>query len=300
MDSSEILDAHVHLYGPEAAADPEGWGLYRQEPHWVDTVAPSDRVSIQGWSTPELLIRHMNEAGIAACVLLGWYWERQETCDLQNAWYLEWSAQHPGRFIPFATVQPAAGPRALDSLRRALDQGMKGIGELLPVAQGYGLEDPVFLKVMKLADERRLPVTLHATDPEKGPRAGPPTPLGPLLDLALRFPNASIILAHFGGGLAFRGMQDGRPLPPNLYFDTAASPLLYAPDVYPQSVERSGEDRILYGSDYPLLVYPRRTREPGLRPMVEEILGSGLGPTSCTSVLGGNLRRILARGIATG
>ena len=109
MATVEIVDAHVHLYGPEASADPAGWGLARGEAAWVECVAPRGRTSIQGWSNPVLLIQHMDRAGIAACVLQGWYWQRQETCELQNGWYLDWCRRFPGRFLPFATVQPAAG-----------------------------------------------------------------------------------------------------------------------------------------------------------------------------------------------
>jgi len=300
MPAPGILDAHVHLYGPEASADPKGWGLARGEHHWVACVAPEGRRSIQGWSNPVLLIQHMDRAGIEACVLQGWYWQRQATCELQNGWYLDWSRRFPGRFIPFATVQPADGPAALESLERSLDAGMKGIGELLPQAQGYPLDHPVFQGVMALAAARGLPVTLHATDPEKGPAAGPPTPLGPLVDLARSFPRASVILAHYGGGIAFRGMPDGKPVPQNLFFDTAASPLLYDGNVYARSVDRVGEYRLLYGSDYPLLVRPRKMGEPGFEPALQEIADAPLTKEARALLLGGNIRRLIARGLAPG
>jgi hypothetical protein len=300
METPEILDAHVHLYAPEAAADPAGWGNSRGEPGWVACVAPVGRRSIQGWSTPEALIAHMDEAGVAACILQGWYWQRQETCELQNAWYREWVARYPGRLIAFASVQPAAGRRALVCLERSLDAGMRGIGELLPQAQGYTLDDPWFLKVVEVAEARRLPITLHATDPEAGAAAGPATPLGPLVGLARDHPKATFILAHLGGGLAFRGLPGGEPLPENLYFDTAAAPLLYDTGVYRRAVDRVGAERILYGSDYPLLVHPRKKREPGFELQLAEIAAAGLGPRERAQVLGQALRRILAQGLAPG
>jgi predicted TIM-barrel fold metal-dependent hydrolase len=300
METPEILDAHVHLYAPEAAADPAGWGNARGEPGWVACVAPAGRRSIQGWSTPERLIANMDEAGVAACILQGWYWQRQETCELQNGWYQEWAKRYPGRLIAFAAVQPAAGSRALGSLERSLDAGMRGIGELLPEAQGYTVEDPWFLKVVEIAEARRLPLTLHATDPEAGAAAGPATPLAPLVGLARDHPGATFILAHLGGGLAFRGPPGGEPFPDNLYFDTAAAPLLYDAGVYRRAADRVGAGRILYGSDYPLLVHPRRTREPGLGLQLAEIAAAGLEPGERAQVLGQTLRRILARGLAPG
>jgi hypothetical protein len=240
----------------------------------------------------------MDEAGIDACVMLGWYWERQETCEMQNGWYLEWMKRHPGRLIGFATVQPAAGQRAVVALERALEAGLRGVGELLPQAQGYTLQDPSFRKVIEVAARRRIPVTLHATDPKAGPAAGPATPLEGYIRLARDFPEATLILAHWGGGLAIRGAVDGVPLPANLYFDTSASPLLYGSGVFREAIERVGATRILYGSDYPLILYPRTERAPGFTRFLKEIAGAGLDATERAQIMGSNMRRLLSPGLA--
>ncbi len=300
LEPSGILDAHIHLYGPEASADPAVWGAAHGEPGWVECVAPSGRRSIQGWSDPGALISDMDAAGVGTCVLQGWYWQRQETCDLQNGWYLDWTRRHPGRLLAFAAVQPAAGRRALEALERALDSGMRGVGELLPQAQGYDLGDPWLRRTVELAIARRLPLTFHATDPAAGPAAGPATPLGAYASLARAYPEATIILAHWGGGLAFRGEDGCDPLPGNLYFDTAASPLLYDPGVFRRALDRVGPSRILYGSDYPLLLYPKASRTPGFRPFLDEIASAGLSPAERELVLGGNMRRLLSAGLAPG
>ena len=47
----------------------------------------------------------------------------------------------------------------------------------------------------------------------------------------------------------------------NVWFDTAASPYLYVPDIYRIAGEIMGFDRILFGSDYPLLRPERYFRE---------------------------------------
>ncbi|HEY4989182.1 MAG TPA: amidohydrolase family protein [Opitutaceae bacterium] len=298
MTGSGIVDAHVHLYPAEAAASPASWGLAHGESGWVRCVAPEGRRSIQGWSDPDKLVAHMDEAGVEAAVLLGWYWERQETCELQNAWHLEWVRRHPTRLLAFAAVQPAAGNRAVDALERALDSGLRGVGELLPQAQGFTLGDPAWVRVMELVSARRVPVTLHATDPEAGPAAGPKTPLGDYLRLARDYPGATIILAHWGGGLAFRGAPEGDSLPQNLYFDTAASPLQYDTGVFRRALGRVGAARILYGSDYPLLLHPRQSREPGFTRFLAEIDSAGLDAGERRQILGANMRGLLAPGLA--
>lgn len=292
-----IVDAHVHGYPAEVSAAPAAWGRAHGEEGWTRCVAPEGRRSLQGWSDADALVADMDRAGIETCVLLGWYWERQETCDLQNGWYAAWIRRHPGRLRAFAAVQPAAGVRAVSAVAAALDSGLVGIGEMLPQAQGFSLADPAWRSVMALASERGAPVTLHATDPEAGPNAGPPTPLGDYIALARDFPAATVILAHWGGGMAFRG-HEGEALPPNLYFDTAASPLLYDPGVFRRAVDAVGAGHILYGSDYPLILYPKGERVPSFAPFLREIAAAGLTPEESEQIMGANMRRLLPRGLA--
>jgi predicted TIM-barrel fold metal-dependent hydrolase len=296
---SGIVDAHIHMYPPEVARDPAAWGEAHSEPAWANCVAPRGRRSIQGWSDPDALIADMDEAGVAACVMLGWYWERQETCDLQNGWYADWIRRHPTRLMGFAAVQPAAGHASLVALERALDTGLCGIGELLPGGSGSFVGDTWWRRVFEVAAARRLPVTLHATDPSAGPAAGPPTDLGGYVLIAREFPEVPIILAHWGGGLALRDFPglDG-PLPDNLYFDTAASPLLYDRGVFRGAADRVGAARIIFGSDYPLILYPREARKPGFSRFLAEIAAAGLTAGEREAVMGSNIRRLLAPGLA--
>ena len=79
----------------------------------------------------------------------------------------------------------------------------------------------------------------------------------------------------------------------NVYYDTAATPLLYHQDVYQAVVSIVGPQKILYGSDYPLLVYPRQEKVPGFSRLLDEIRGSGLSPDELDLVLGGNIARLL-------
>jgi uncharacterized protein len=295
-ERSGIIDAHVHGYPAEVAAAPARWGREHGEPGWTRCVAPEGRRSIQGWADCDALVGDMDSAGIETCVLLGWYWERQETCELQNTWYLEWIRRHPDRLVAFAAVQPAVGQAAVDALQRSLDAGLGGIGEILPQAQGFSLQDPSWRKIAAIASARGIPVTLHATDPEAGPAAGPPTPLADYVALARDFPGANFILAHWGGGLAFREFVGEQELPMNLYFDTAASPLLYDIDVFRSAVTKVGASRILYGSDYPLILYPKTERVPSFKTFLDEIATAGLDKVDSESIMGSNMRGLLGLG----
>jgi len=292
-----IIDCHVHFFPEEVSADPRKWGTEHREPWWITCVAPLGRRSIQGWATPAVLLRDMDRAGVEKCVLLGWYWENQATCDLQNRWLIDSVQAHPDRLLGFAAVQPRAKQLAADSLKRALDGGLCGIGELFPQAQGYAFRDPYFERIIEIAIDRNAPINLHVTDPLiVTTMASKATPLEGFVRLAKRFPAAKLILAHWGGGLPFYELnRQLRAILQNVSYDCAASPLLYSNRIFRQVIDLIGADRVLYGSDYPLLVYPREQKAPEFKRFLNEIVSVDLTAEEQEKVLGENLLRLIGR-----
>jgi uncharacterized protein len=292
-----IVDSHIHFYPEEVSADPVKWGTEHREPWWIDCVAPPGRRSIQGWASAATLLRDMDRAGIEKCVLLGWYWEKQETCDLQNAWFNGLIKAHPDRLLAFATVQPRAEQAALNSLQRALDAGFCGVGELFPQAQEFAYDNPHFLRILQIATDRGTPVNLHVTDALVPTKAAiRATPLENFIRLAKDFPALKLILAHWGGGLPFHELNPRlREILRNVSYDCAASPLLYDKRVFRQVIDLVGADRVLYGSDYPLLLYPGEQREPEFKRFLNDVVTAGLTVEEQEKVLGKNLLRLVGR-----
>jgi predicted TIM-barrel fold metal-dependent hydrolase len=137
--------------------------------------------------------------------------------------------------------------------------------------------------LLELAAELKLPVNLHVTDPASRKFPGRvETPLADFVRLAREFPQTTFILAHWGGGLAWSPETAALP---NVWFDTAASPLLYGPEVW----AKMRTDRMLFGSDYPLILYPQTEREPGFAGLLAEARQAG----ASADVLGGNAERLL-------
>lgn len=289
-----IIDAHIHMYPPEVYHDPLAWARRTDEPYWEFLVADRPgRPSIQGWASIERLLSDMDRAGVERVVLQGMYWQHLETCRAQNDWYITWCRQYPDRLIGFGVVQPKAGGRALDEVRRVSDAGLRGLGEMLPYAQGYSMRDPDFLRVVELLIELDLPLCLHGSEPVGRDYPGRSrTPLEDYTWLASEYPELKLILAHWGGLLPFYELMKGLVLK-NVYYDTAATPLLYRREVYRAVVDVVGARKILYGSDYPLLIYPRRQQQPGFDHLLDEIRSSGLSPEELELVLGGNAARLL-------
>lgn len=261
-----IIDAHVHLYPLAVNRDPATWAAEHGEAHWAALALRrrKDGSPVQAFPTMAQLLYSMNEAGVRRAVLLGWYWENHATCVEHNRFYASCLEAFPTRFVAFATFHPAAGEAALDEVRRAKDAGFVGLGELSPHSQHVPLGDPMWRKILTLAGELGMPVNLHVTDPDSRMYPGRvETPLEDFLSLARDFPGTKFILAHWGGGLAWT--EEAATLP-NVWFDTAASPLLYGPEVW----QKAPRGRVLFGSDYPLVLYPKKGGAPGISQLAEE------------------------------
>jgi predicted TIM-barrel fold metal-dependent hydrolase len=112
--------------------------------------------------------------------------------------------------------------------------------------------------------------------------------------LAKDFPAVKLILAHWGGGLPFYELNPHlRETLRNVAYDCAASPLLYDKRVFRQVIDLVGADRVLYGSDYPLLLYPREQRLPEFKRFLNDLVSAGLTAEEQEKVLGENLLRLI-------
>jgi predicted TIM-barrel fold metal-dependent hydrolase len=290
------IDAHIHYTPPEMAA--ELARLAEQEPYWGLLVTPADiNHTSQGWATPERMIADMDAAGIDKVVLLGEYRQQHEGCVARNDQALAILRRWPERVIAFAVVQPKAGHRALDELARCLDGGMQGVGELGPYGQGYTLDDPDFLRLAEACIRRNVPLNLHVSEEIGHYYLGKSTtPLLHYHQLARRYPELKLILAHWGGGLLFYEiMPEVRRDLRNIWYDTAGSPLLYPTEaIFRVALQCVDHRKLLYGSDYPLLILPGQQREPDFRPFLAQIAGLGLSQEVSDDILGRNAARLLS------
>jgi uncharacterized protein len=115
-----------------------------------------------------------------------------------------------GLLVPFCRVNPHDHP--LPEAERSLGNGARGI-KLHPRAEQFTLDHPGVKPLVALADERSLPVLIHAGRgiPALGLHA---------VQLAEEFPNARLILAHAGTSDLSWIWRAAADLP-NLLFDTA-------------------------------------------------------------------------------
>lgn len=293
-----VVDAHVHLYPPEVNRDPAGWAAAHGEPQWARMCVRTRKTTgrpVQAFPSVDALLRDMDAAGVDRAVLLGWYWQRQENCEAQNRFYAECVRAHPDRLAAFATVNAAAGAETLAEARRAHEDGLCGLGELSPHSQGVAVDDERWLALLALAAELGMPVNLHVTEPESGPYPGRvETPLADFRAMARTWPRVKFILAHWGGRLWRAAGAEGQKLPDNVWVDTAATPLLYGTDedVWRDGLAACGAGRVLWGTDYPLELYPRDNGKPTMAGFLAEARARA-GADDAPAVTGGAARALL-------
>jgi predicted TIM-barrel fold metal-dependent hydrolase len=276
-----IIDFHSHVVPPRIKnnrrryidSDPCFAALYAQEGARL--------------ATAEELIASMDESGIDISVILNIGWTTHEMCRETNDYILESVARYPDRLIGFCSIQPNSPEAALDEIERCARGGARGIGELRPDMQLFDLRDEgIMAPFTQKLKERNLILLTHSSEPvgHTYPGKGAVTPQMLYLFIT-RYPDLTIVCAHWGGGLPFYAlMPEVKRALKNVYFDTAASPLLYGLGVYEQVILLVGGGRILFGSDYPLLE-PRRA--------LEEVAALGLDQETKNQILSVNARRLL-------
>lgn len=298
MSAHKIIDCHTHCYPAEVVEDPRSWAMDQGEVHWADLVAPKSRRSIQGWATSNEMLDAMDAANVERAVLLGWYWTRTANCRWHNEIIADWVHRSPDRFIGFAAIHPGDSAEAvIRQLEYARDLGLSGVGELHTGVQEFNHTSTGWQALADWCSEHNWPVNLHVTEAAGHHHAGNvPTLLNDLIRMAENAPQLIMILAHWGGGLPFFEQNPRlKKALKNVYYDTAASPLLYEPGIFRRVIDCVGSKKVLFGSDYPLRIYPGKQSVPDFTLFLESLHTEGLlSESELEDVLYGNARRILA------
>ncbi len=277
-----VIDFHTHIFPPHVIANRDA---YLQRDHWFGQLYANPQARM---ATAEQLIGAMDTAGVDAAVTFGFAWADQGLDREANDYVLESMARWPDRLLGFAEVNPAAKGAAAE-VERCLQRGMWGLGELMPDGQGYTLDSPQLDEVLEQMAHWERPVLLHCGEPVGHTYPGKSTStLEPLYRLALRHPDVIFVAAHWGGGLFFYElMPEVRQALRNVYYDSAASSLLYADQILTLASQVIPH-KALFATDYPLLSQERFLRN---------VRDAGLDTEHAAAILGGNAARLLKMGV---
>jgi len=276
-----IVDFHTHVFPPQIKKDRSKY-IERDPCFAILYSDPKSKIA-----TADELIASMDEAGVDISVIANIGWTTHELCVETNDYILESISRYPQRLIGFGAVQPQSPDAAVAEIERCAKAGIKGIGEMRPDIQLFDLTDELMMApFVEAVIKFKLILLTHASEPvgHNYPGKGGITP-DILYPFITSFPDLTIVCAHWGGGLPFYSlMPEVRKAMANVFFDTAASPLLYTPQVYNQVIQLVGAERILFGSDYPLLAQGRQ---------LKEIKALNLAKETESLILSGNARRLL-------
>ena len=276
-----IIDFHTHVFSSFFRDDRSDF--FFQEPSFEMLYRSPEAKLVDAVE----LLRNMDAENVKKSVIFGFPWETEDHFRRHNDYVIETVQKHPDRFIGFCCFSPlsAKGP---DETERCLQSGLSGIGEL--AIYGSGLSNQVIeilSETMALCVEFDVPILLHTNEPVGHNYAGKtPMTLKEIYHFLKSYPENRIVLAHWGGGILFYAFmkKEVKETLQNTWFDTAASPYLFTPDIYRIAGEAVGFNKILFGSDYPLL-NPKR--------YFEEITSAGLPPGSIEKIKGLNAAELL-------
>jgi predicted TIM-barrel fold metal-dependent hydrolase len=185
--------------------------------------------------------------------------------------------QHPDQFMGFASVDPWKGKVAIRELERAVNElGLRGL-KLHPTTQAFFPNDRRFDELWAKATELEIPVLFHSG--QTGVGAGAPGGGGyklkysnPMLldDVAADFPKLTIIIAH--PSVPWQEEQLAVALHKrNVFIDLSGwSPKYFRP-ILVQYISSLLRDKVLFGSDYPVLQPERWLRDFEALGLEEEV-----------------------------
>ena len=244
-----IVDSHTHILPLEITKNLSKYS--KNDSTLNELFNPRSKTS-----TAEALIDCMDEHGIEISVVMGMGWTDHSLNQYVNDYLLESSSKYPDRLIPVTGIIPSGEPKAIYEAERCVIRGSRGIGEIHTTNLGVDLGKHSLMEpFMQLANTENIPVVIHCSEPVGHKYSGKGTTYPKTVgEFVSNFPQSEIILAHWGGGLPFYLlMPEVDATFSNVYFDTAATNLLYDPRIF-QVVEKiCGSNKILFGSDYPLV-----------------------------------------------
>jgi len=230
--SQKIIDVHAHIY-PDAIASKAVASIgnfYDIHTDYKD-------------GTVDALTAICLAAGVDKVVVHGVATTAKQVESVNN--FIADTADQNPLLIPFGTLHPDMTKEELSAeYARMKSRGIRGI-KLHPDFQKFAADGKEAFKILSCLDGE-LPVMLHTGDKRynfSNPKR--------IISLAKSFPAIKFIAAHFGGYSEWEYAEDYKEVS-NVYFDTSSSLAFLDPERARQMIAFLGEDRFMFGSDFPM------------------------------------------------
>lgn len=131
---------------------------------------------------------------------------------------------------------------------RCEKMGLRGV-KIHPDFQQVDIDSPKLLPLYEII-EGRMPIVFHMGDDRPEYRYSEPQKLANILDM---FPKLEVIATHMGGYLAWEDAERYLYGRPNVWYDISSVLWAITPEHAAELVRKAGTERVLFGTDYPVM-----------------------------------------------
>lgn len=248
----EIADAHTHIF-PGKIAEKAAQSIadfYKMQPGDAGTV--------------DALLDNGKKLGISHYLVCSVATTPKQVRTI-NSFIADNCSAHP-EFVGFGTIHP--GMSEEEMIAEAIhikEQGLVGI-KLHPDIQDFLLDDPHMDTLYNIcASELGLHILFHCGDARYD--RSTPRRLANVLD---RFPDLSVLGAHFGGFSQWKEAYALLKDYPQLHMDTSSTLSFLSDEDAMTLIEGYGPDKLMFGTDYPLWVMEQELDRFFRLPLSEE------------------------------
>jgi predicted TIM-barrel fold metal-dependent hydrolase len=259
-ESLAAIDVHVHV-------EVDGHGHHSMDDELLDASAKYFRADHDRSPTLAQIADRYRSLNMAAVVFTVDASTNTGHAAISSEEIATRAAEHPDVLIPFGSVDPLRGAGAVAQARSLVrDYGVQGF-KFHPTLQGFAPNDQAFYPLWAEIESLGVPALFHSG--QTGIGAGLPGGRGlklrlsdPMLvdDVAADFPGLTVILAHPSVPWASSSISIATHKA-NVYIDLSG----WSPRYFPADLVRAAnsylQDKVLFGTDYPLLTPERWLRD---------------------------------------
>jgi predicted TIM-barrel fold metal-dependent hydrolase len=259
-ESLAAIDVHVHV-------EVDGHGHHSMDDELLDASAKYFRADHDRSPTLAQIADRYRSLNMAAVVFTVDASTNTGHATISSEEIATRAAEHSDVLIPFGSVDPLRGAGAVAQARSLVrDYGVRGF-KFHPTLQGFAPNDQAFYPLWAEIESLGVPALFHSG--QTGIGAGLPGGRGlklrlsdPMLvdDVAADFPGLTVILAHPSVPWASSSISIATHKA-NVYIDLSG----WSPKYFPADLVRAAnsylQDKVLFGTDYPLLTPERWLRD---------------------------------------
>jgi uncharacterized protein len=259
-ESLAAIDVHVHI-------EVDGHGHHSMDDELLAASAKYFRAGHDRTPTLEQIADRYRTLNMAAVVFTVDAATATGHATISSEEIATQAAEHSDVLIPFGSVDPLRGADAVAQARSLVrDYGVKGF-KFHPTLQGFAPNDQAFYPLWAEIESLGVPALFHTG--QTGIGAGLPGGRGlklrlsdPMLidDVAADFPALTVILAHPSVPWVASSISMATHKS-NVYIDLSG----WSPKYFPADLVRAAnsylQDKVLFGTDYPLLTPERWLRD---------------------------------------